>query len=315
MRAKQLDIGTKIPADYVTQKAAILAVTGSGKSYGAGDIIEEFLKNNIPFVLLDLMGAHYGLASSYPITIIGGSQGSPLFIYNGPSYAHKIIDNNAVIFDLSEFDDSEIQTFVADLLNELFKIHTMIRQPRHIFVEEAEVVFPQTNFENSKKSLLAGNKIMKRGRAIGLGMTLISQRPQDINKKTLSQSQCTFIMHLEGIQELEVVRKMLVNVENKSELIDKILHFQKGEALLYSPSWLGRIETFKFRKRETYHAGDTPELGKEITIPELHVNKLEPVKVEEKKEDTKQIGYDLNHKAVITLILVILILSIAASML
>jgi len=110
---------------------------------------------------------------------------------------------------------------------------------------------------------------MKRGRSFGLGMTLITQRPQDVNKKTLSQSQCTFILHMEGIQELEVINKMLRNEPNKIELLDGILKYQTGDCLLYSPAWLKRIEKFRFRKRETYHAGDTPELGKEVIEPSL----------------------------------------------
>ncbi len=68
-----MNIGIELPEQYVTQKCAILGVTGSGKSYGAGAIIEEFLKEKIPFVLLDVMGAHYGLAERFNIVIYGGT--------------------------------------------------------------------------------------------------------------------------------------------------------------------------------------------------------------------------------------------------
>ncbi len=185
-------------------------------------------------------------------------------------FAEAIFEvNNSVIFDVSHWNDFQTQEFMAIFLQKLFTLHSHKKTPRHIFVEEAEVVFPQTGFDSSKQSLLAGNKIMKRGRSFGLGMTLITQRPQDVNKKTLSQSQCTFILHMEGIQELEVVNKMLRNEPNKVELLDGILKYQTGDCLLYSPAWLKRIEKFRFRKRETYHAGDTPELGKEVIEPSL----------------------------------------------
>jgi len=267
-----MNIGTEIPEDYVTMKGACLAVTGSGKSYGMGALIEEFEKKEIPYVLFDVMGAHYGLTEKFPRAIFGGSKGLPLDHEEGKMYAEAIVDSNeSAIFDLSHWNDFQMQIFVGEFLQELFRLHSETKTPRHIFVEEAEVFFPQQGYDDSKKSLLAGNKIMKRGRSFGLGMTLITQRPQDVNKKTLSQSQCTFILHMEGLQEMEVIKKMLRNVDKdkREKLINRILEFKQGECLLYSPSWLGRIEEFKFRKRETYHAGDTPELNKTFKEPTL----------------------------------------------
>jgi len=267
-----VNVGIELPKEYVTQKCAILGVTGSGKSYGAGAIIEEFLKEHIPFVLLDVMGAHYGIAEKYHILVYGGSKGHPLDKELGEEFAEQIfLHDTSIIFDVSHWNDFETQIFVAKFLQKLFSLHSEKKTPRHIFIEEAEVVFPQQGFDSSKLSLQAGNKIMKRGRSFGLGMTLITQRPQDVNKKTLSQSQCTMILHMEGLQEMEVVNKMLRNVDNnkRQELIKSILEFKQGDCLLYSPSWLGKIEQFKFRKRETYHAGDTPELNKSMIEPIL----------------------------------------------
>ena len=143
------------------------------------------------------MGAHWGLSEKYPTLIFGGRKGESLDKNRGVDLARYAFQtDDRVIFDLSEWNDFEMQEFVADFLHEIFRLHGEQRKPRHIFVEEAEVFFPQQNYDSSKKSLLAGNKVMKRGRSFGIGMTLITQRPQDVNKKTLSQSQCTFIMHM-----------------------------------------------------------------------------------------------------------------------
>lgn len=284
-----MNVGIELPKQYVTQKCAILGVTGSGKSYGAGAIIEEFLKANIPFVLLDVMGAHYGLSEKFDILIYGGSKGHPLDPKAGELFAEAIFDiDSSIIFDVSHWNDFETQEFIGSFLQKLFNLHSHDKKPRHIFIEEAEVVFPQTGFDNSRQSLLAGNKIMKRGRSFGLGMTLITQRPQDVNKKTLSQSQCTFILHMEGIQELEVINKMLRNEPNKSDLLDDILKFQTGDCLLYSPAWLKRIEKFKFRERETYHAGDTPELGTKMIEPQLKL--MQPLNIKNPPQQEGVVG-------------------------
>lgn len=298
-----LDIGIDIPVSYITQKGAILGITGSGKSYAAGNFIEEFLEYNIPFVLFDVMGIHYGLASKHRINLVGGDKGNTLLYTEGKAWAeHTAKTNTSIVFDLSHFNDDEIQIFVAAYLTELFNQHKSTRAVRHIFMEEAEVVFPQVHHDESRESLAAGNRIMKRGRGLGLGMTLISQRPQDINKKVLSQTQCAFILHLEGIQELAVLDKMVKSHPDRKKIIERVLHFKQGECLLYSPSWLGRVEYFKFRERRTFHAGYTPELGKTVIEPPLNITK--PVLVQEApKEEAK----DLTLGKIMPYMLVILI--------
>jgi len=307
-----LEVGVSLPREYVTQKCAILAVTGSGKSYGVGGILEEFCKQDMPFVMFDVMGAHWGLAEKYKVIIFGGRKGETLDKTRGVPLARYVFEtDDRVIFDLSEWNDFEMQEFVAQFLHEIFRLHGENRKPRHIFVEEAEVFFPQTNYDSSRESLLAGNKVMKRGRSFGLGMTLITQRPQDVNKKTLSQSQCTFIMHMEGLQEMEVINKMLRNDPNRVDHLDKVLHFQKGECLLYSPSWLGEVKTFKFRKRETYHAGDTPSLDGSEPEPEIiehRANLIEELPEEEKVELETQKSEGNNNKAILLLACAVILL-------
>ena len=302
----ELNVGIKLPKDYVTQKACLLGVTGSGKSYSAGDILEEFCKYDLPFVMIDVMGVHWGVATKYDIVVLGGRKGQQLDKSKGKEYAELVCKEiKQIVFDLSQWNDFEMQEFMAQFLQEMFTLHSSDRIPRHIFVEEAEVFFPQQGYDSSKLSLLAGNKIMKRGRSVGLGMTLISQRPQDLNKKTLSQSQCTFIMHMEGIQEMEVVNKMLRNDPNKTEHLNEILSFQQGECLVYSPAWLNEIKTFKFRERECYHAGDTPSLDTVMIEPNISQRPISlPVLEEELREKLEEPQLSGNGKIIVFLLVI-----------
>ena len=295
-----LDIGVEIPEDHVTQKGSFFGVTGTGKSNGGGVILEEYHKKNIPYVMVDVLGAHWGIAEKYSVTIMGGKKGLPLYKDQGDIIAQQIFDFNIkhLILDFSEWNDFEMQIFMHDFGERLFALHEINRVPRHVFIEEAEVFCPQVGYDKSKLSLLTLNKIMKRGRALGLGMTLISQRPQDVNKKTLSQSQFNILMHLEGVQELKVVREIFRSEtkDKREELVRTVMNAQKGEALIYSPQWLGVPKKFKFRLRETFHSGYTPELGKVVeepnilppaVAPPIHVETDETKAEDESKSNTK----------------------------
>jgi hypothetical protein len=250
----------------------MLATTGSGKSYGAGDFLEEYHKENFPYVMLDVAGAHWGVAEKYRVFLLGGTKGQDIEPDEGMELAVKIVKEslNQVIIDMSLWNDDEIQTFTAQFLKELRAQHKVHRMPRHVFIEEAEVVCPQVNFDKSKDSLKECNAIMKRGRSVGLGVTLISQRPQDVNKRALSQCLASFILHLELAKDLDVIREMLKNEskEKRQDLIKYVEKAQKGDCLLYSPQWLGEPQKFRFRLKETFHAGYTPEIGQEIKEPE-----------------------------------------------
>jgi len=271
-----LKIGIELPYNYVTQKGSILGVTGSGKSNGAGCIMEEMAKQDIPFILADVAGAHKGITETYPKVkyVDCHDYAEPSEVYHAML---KLINNpsQSFIVDLHHYNDKDMQTVMSWLWVALFDLHSQIRTPRHVFVEEAEVFCPQVNYDNAKTSLMALNRIMKRGRAFGLGCTLISQRPQDVNKKTLSQSQCTFLLNLTGLQELKVVHEILKSDPDRKELVAKVERFQQGECLIYSPSYLRGNQVFKFRKKETKHYGDTPEL---MDPPKVHPKNIKVIK-------------------------------------
>lgn len=302
-----LNIGIEIPEDHVTQKCSMFGVTGTGKSNGVGDFLEEYGKKKLPYVCVDVLGAHYGIAEDYEVAIWGGKKGDYLDKVNGAYMANIVYKSDEYhinhVFDLSEWNDFEMQLWMADFCNTIFRLHSMGRKPRHIFVEEAEVFCPQVIYDKSRESLLALNKIMKRGRSIGLGCTLISQRPQDVNKKTLSQAQAHFLLHLEGVPEMKVVREMLrsEDKERRDELISIVTKAKKGECLLYSPQWLGEPQTFKFRLRETFHAGYTPKMNEVVKEPDL-VKQVKP-KIIDDDEDTEKERKTISAKHLIIAII------------
>jgi len=278
-----LDIGIDLPEEFVTKKAAYLGITGTGKSVGAGRTMEEMAKKNIPFICLDVLGVHRGIGESYSnvelINVHDYKDWEALF-----AHLSELISDprQSMMINLLEWNDDMMQKAMAIFMNNLFETHRQLQTPRHLFVEEAEVFAPQQGYEESRESLPSLNRIMKRGRSVGLGCSLISQRPQDVNKKTLSQSQCTFLLHLEGVRELKVVDEMLKSSKDRKELRQRVEEFKLGECLIYSPQWLGDSIIFKFKNKETKHYGETPDLKKLDDY-------VKPPKKETKKEDKRKV--------------------------
>lgn len=68
----------QLPLDAVTQTFAFLAKRGVGKTYSASVLVEEFLKNGLPVIVLDpldvwwgLRANHTGDAAGFPIVVLG----------------------------------------------------------------------------------------------------------------------------------------------------------------------------------------------------------------------------------------------------
>jgi len=261
--------GFKLPADYVTQKGAYLGMTGSGKSYGVGDSEEEMADQGIPFVTIDSMKVHFGLRTKYPIVIFGGDHADiEITPDDGERIAELIVAYNiSCVIDVGNWRKDDMRVFAAHFLRELFQRNTT---PRHIFLEEADIYAPQRNDGESKLSFVSVDDVMRRGRSKGLGLTLITQRPQVISKDVLSQASFMAFFNFVSSQDLEAIRNVLKHTDGEvGDHIDMLPLLQPGEALLYSPSWLKIVKKVKFRKRKTYHGGNTPKLGEVIKLPKL----------------------------------------------
>ena len=70
---QELNLGSiSIPGKYITKCCNILAKRGSGKTYLAGVLEEEILRAGYPLVIVDPMGAHWGIREGYKIIVFGG---------------------------------------------------------------------------------------------------------------------------------------------------------------------------------------------------------------------------------------------------
>jgi hypothetical protein len=277
-----------LPIEAVTQTFAFLGKRGGGKTYGAMKLCELMLDANAQIVALDPVGNWYGLRLSadgkkkgFGIPVFGGEQGDvPLEPQAGRLIAKLIVDERfSAILDVSSFRKNERKQFVTDFAEELFHRKKTNRSAVHVFFEESQVFVPQKTFKGEERMLGAFEDLIKLGRNYGIGASLISQRPQAVNKDVLNQTECLLAFQMTGPQERKVIDGWISEKGLSENLSDILPTLQIGEAHIWSPQWLGVSKTIKIRPKKTYDASSTPTVGAEFVKPK----ELSPVDVEQIK--------------------------------
>lgn len=281
MSTATLHIGTNshgkpftLPSDFVTQTAAVLARKRVGKTYTASVMAEEFAAAGIPFVVLDPTGAWWGLRSLYPVVIIGGSHGDvPLEPTAGKVIADLVVEHPGFyIIDLSQTaSNAEQDRFAADFAERLYRAKEKHRFPLHLFVDEADSFAPQRPFPGQQRMLGAFEAIVRRGGIRGLGMTMITQRPAVLNKSVLTQAEMLVVLQMTGPQDQDAIEDWVKRNGTKEErdtMMASLASLQRGEAWVWSPSWLQCFDKISVRQRRTFNSSATPKPGEVIIAPD-----------------------------------------------
>lgn len=264
--------GEGLPADAVTQKFGFLGRSGSGKTYAAGKFTEELLKHQAQTVIIDPVGVWWGLrlaadgkAPGIQIPIFGGQHGDiPLQATAGNLSADVIVDNGvSLVLDVSEFNLSEQRRFVTDFATRLLSRKKSSRSPIMVIWDECQEFVPQDVRGDKAKMVGAMERLIKQGRNFGIGTTLISQRPQAVNKDVLNQTEVLVCFQLTGTHERKAIEAWIVDKGlEKHELLEQLPGLPVGEAFFWSPQWLQSLRRVKFSKKHTYDASSTPVFGK-----------------------------------------------------
>lgn len=259
-----------LPLDAVTQTFAALGRRGSGKTSTAVVMAEEMLRAGQVIVWLDPIGVAWGLRSEFPILIAGGERGDiPLEATGGKLMAEFLVENRVpCILDVSLFGENEMRRFVGEFAATFYRIN---REPVHWFVDEADEFAPQSGFNaEAAKCLGAMQNIVRRGRARGIGVTLITQRSAVLNKSVLTQTECLFAMQTTAPHDLKAIEDWIKyhgTAEECKVILRDVPKLQQGECYVYSPGWLKLLKRTKIRQRDTHDSSRTPKPGERKTEP------------------------------------------------
>ena len=266
-----------LPLEFVTSTQAILARKRSGKSYTASVEAEELLSAKQQIAVIDPTGAWWGLKSSadgksagFPIVVFGGEHADvPLESTAGEVLAHTLVEQRfSAVFDLSLMGVGEAIRFVTAFMNELFKAN---RAAMHLFIDEADAYCPQKPFGEEAKSLHAVKRLVKQGGIRGIGVTMITQRPQVLNKDVLSQVDILTVLRMSHPLDVKAATDWIsseVDVAFSQEVKADLPSLPVGTAFICSaPLHLGkRVE---IRQRTTFNSGATPKPGEIKVEPKV----------------------------------------------
>jgi uncharacterized protein len=284
----------ELPLDAVTQTLAFIARKGGGKTYGAQLLAEEMLSAGAQVVAIDPVGNWYSLrlaadgrGRGREIYVFGGEHGDvPLTPEAGARIAQLVVEKRvSVVLDVSTFRKAERKRFAASFAEELFHRKKAQRSPMHLFLEEAQKLVPQVPEADERQMLGAFEDIVRLGRNYGIGCTMITQRPQSVNKEVLSQTECLVVLQVNGEHERKALEAWVKEANADRQLVGELPGLAVGEAYVWSPSWLRTFKRIRLGKKATFDASATPQVGRAAAA----AGKLSPMDVEALRADLQEV--------------------------
>lgn len=263
-----------LPLDAVTQKLGFMGRTGSGKSYAATKTAEQMLEAGAQVVALDPVGVWYGLRigadgeTGFAIPVFGGLHGDiPLAPTAGALVADLIVDRGiSCVLDVSQFEtNAEKARFALAFAERFFYRKKSAPAAVHLFIEEAQEFVPQNAQPGDQKMLGAFERLIKLGRNFGIGVSLISQRPQEVNKKALEQVECLFAFQMTGTRSRKAIEEWVSSHDvDEARLGDILPELPIGTPHVWSPQWLKISKRIKIAKKRTADVSATPTVGARV---------------------------------------------------
>ena len=277
----QIASNLALPLDAVTQTIAIIGIRGSGKTNSGVVISEQLLSEGQQVVILDPVDVWWGLKSSkdgkapaFAIPIIGGEHADvPLEGTGGSIIADFVVDNRAsAIISLRHLSINEQRRFATEFARRLYERKGVaeFRSPMMLVVDEADEFIPQRIPPGHEAMFGAFDRIARRGRSSGLGMIAITQRPQVMNKDVLSQMEVLIahrVLHKLDRGALDAWIEAHDTAGRREEFMASLASLERGDAWVWSPSWLDVFKRVHINARSTYDSSATPKAGEHIATP------------------------------------------------
>lgn len=144
-------------------------------------------------------------------------------------------DNLVKIIDLSEVPSDILPLITSLLARIVFELQQWTpkegRHPVSIFCDEAHLYIPNSNETGiEKSSLRLFERIAKEGRKYGVSLTIVSQRPSEVNRTVLSQCNNFIAMRLTNPDDQNIIKRLFP--DNLEGFANTLPTLDVGEALV-----------------------------------------------------------------------------------
>lgn len=247
MKTKTIQIGSvEIPvADYAVSCNAILGIRDSGKTVTAKGIAEQLIENDIPIFVFDAVGKwrHMkqvgvgAMGRSYKVVVAGGREPD---LHLSPQTVGEIVrsalrERIPLIIDLysPHLSKAEWRSIVRQSIR---IIHYEANGIAHVFLEEAAEFIPQKVMDG--ETFAEVEKLARMGGNASVGITIINQRSQEVNKSVLDLAHNLILGCQIGNKAIEAVGKWVDRLapETAKAVTTSLPSLKSGEAWVWTRS-------------------------------------------------------------------------------
>ena len=176
-------------------------------------------------------------------------------------------ERQSVVLDLSLLRKGDQGRFMTDFAETPYHRN---RAPLHLVLDEADAFAPQRPMPGEHRMLGALEDLVRRGRARGIGVTLVTQRAAVLNKNVLTQCEVLVALRTIAPQDREAIDawvKVHGTPAQREELMASRPSLPVGTAWVWSPGWLDMFKRVEIRRRETFDSSSTPRAGAQPAAP------------------------------------------------
>jgi len=163
-----------------------------------------------------------------------------LFALHGTPLTDIVVKNQLTVINLSEADERVSETIIAAICRGIFegrKKHVrgedngvVLSTPTFIIVEEAHNFAPRSTDDRNIISRSIIRKIAREGRKFGVGLCVVSQRPNKLDQDVLSQCNTQIIMKIMNPADQEYIRQSVETVTE--DIVRDLPALSRGEAVI-----------------------------------------------------------------------------------
>lgn len=192
---------------------------------------------------------------------IGRLRRMGIFESDGSSFKDIVRRNQLTVIDLSDADERVSETVISAISKGIFVRRRRymkgddkgIETPTLLIIEEAHNFVPRSDGDRRILSKSILRRIAREGRKFGVGLCIVSQRPNKLDADILSQCNSQIILKIMNPADQEYIRQSVETVTE--DIVRDLPSLSRGEAIVVG-SAIRLPVPVKIRKRTTEVGGE-----------------------------------------------------------